>query len=196
MLSTSIGISGFFVAYFWVMNHPLNPITVMPLTALDHWVTFRPEALPVYLSLWLYVSLPPALFKTFGELRSYWAGCLALSVLGLSIFMLWPTAVPVFEIDWSLHPSIEFLKTVDVAGNACPSLHVAFAVFSAGWLDRQLRDMNAGLSLRGVNALWSVAIAYSTLATRQHVALDVLAGALLGGVTVLLHLRLARPQRR
>lgn len=193
MTATTLGISGFFVAYFWVLHHPQFPLTVMPLTALDRWVDFRPEALPVYLSLWLYVSLAPALLKSLRELASFGLAALALSAIGLGIFMLWPTAIPSFDIDWSQHPSIQFLKTVDVASNACPSLHVAFAVFTALWLERLLLEMHSGMALRVLNALWCLGILYSTLATRQHVVIDVVAGAALGGIVAAVHLRALRP---
>ena len=192
MLATSIGIGGFFVAYFWVLNHPQFTVTVMPLIWIDRMVGFRPEALPVYLSLWLYVSMAPALLKTGRELLMYALAAFALATTGLAIFIVCPTTVPVFAIDWSAHASIAFLKTVDVAANACPSLHVAFAVFTAVWLDHLLRAMRAGPLLRTLNALWCVAIAYSTLATRQHVALDVIAGALMGATFALIHMRVAR----
>lgn len=193
MTATTLGISGFFVAYFWVLHHPQFPLTVMPLTALDRWVDFRPEALPIYLSLWLYVSLAPALLKSLRELASFGLAALALSAIGLGIFTLWPTAIPSFDIDWSQHPSIQFLKTVDVASNACPSLHVAFAVFAALWLERLLLEMHSAMALRVLNALWCLGILYSTLATRQHVVIDVVAGAALGGIVAAVHLRALRP---
>lgn len=196
MTATTLGISGFFVAYFWVLHHPPSPPTVMPLTALDHLIVYQPAALPVYLSLWVYVSLAPALLKDARELASYGLATTALSVVGLGTFLAWPTAVPAFDIDWTQHPSIQFLKTVDVASNACPSLHVAFAVFTSVWLERVLREMGTGVPLRVFNVLWCAGILYSTLATRQHVVLDVLAGVLLGGAAVALHLAALRPRGR
>jgi membrane-associated phospholipid phosphatase len=174
--ATPLGISVFFVAYFWVMQHPLSTVTVMPLTALDHAIAFRPETLPLYLSLWVYVSLAPALFADARELATYAAGCFALSAVGLLLFLLWPTAVPVFDIDWTRHASMAFMKSMDVAGNACPSMHVAFALFAALWLQRMMCQMRVPRGLRLLSALWCAGIIYSTIATRQHVALDVLAG--------------------
>jgi membrane-associated phospholipid phosphatase len=43
--------------------------------------------------------------------------------------------------------------------------------------------------LRLLNAAWFFVIVYSTLAIKQHVALDVAAGALLGSIFVLASLR-------
>lgn len=192
MLATTVGISTFFVAYFWVLNHPLFDVTLMPLTVVDRWVSFQPAAVPLYLSLWVYVSLAPALLTSGRELASYGLATLTISVIGLGIFILWPTAVPASSIDWGQHPSIAFLKSVDMAGNACPSLHVAFAVFTGLWLERLLCQMHAGRAMRAVNWLWCVGIVYSTLATRQHVALDALAGTVLGAVVAVLHFQALR----
>lgn len=188
MVSNMAGMAAFFVAYFSVLHHPQFPVTVMPLTWVDHWVAFEPAAMPLYVSLWVYVSLPLALLKDRRELASYGLATLALSGIGLGIFLGYPSAVPAFGVDWAQYPSVAFLKTVDVGGNACPSLHVAFAVFSAVWLERLLREMNVGVPVRVLNWAWCFGIVYSTLATRQHVSLDVLAGAALGFAVVALHL--------
>jgi membrane-associated phospholipid phosphatase len=93
-------------------------------------------------------------------------------------------------MDWSQHPAFAFLKTIDASGNACPSLHVAFAVFTAIWFRHLLREMGAGRFVRALNWLWCLGILYSTMAIRQHVALDVLAGAALGAIVAALHLRI------
>jgi membrane-associated phospholipid phosphatase len=190
--STTLGITGFFMAYFWVMEHSLGRFTVMPLTALDRAISFRPDALPLYLSLWVYVSLPSALCANARELGSYALGCLALGLAGLSVFLLWPSAVPAFGIDWSVHPWMAFMKSVDEVGNACPSMHVAFAVFAAVWLQRQMRHMRVPRWLYLLSVFWCVGIVYSTIATRQHVALDAYAGIVLAILIAALHGRWLR----
>lgn len=192
MIGTTLIMTAFFAAYFWVLHHPLFPVTTMPLTAVDRLVAFRPEALPLYFSLWFYVSLAPALLVDRRELASYAVAAIGLGAAGLGMFLLWPTTVVWPEADWSQHPAFAFLKSVDAAGNACPSLHVAFAVFTALWLERLLRQMGAGNFVRALNWLWCLGILYSTVAIRQHVALDVLAGAGLGAAVAAAHLRWLR----
>ncbi len=192
MIGITLGMTAFFIVYFQLLHHPLFPVTTMPLTALDRLIGFRPEALPLYLSLWFYVCLAPALVINRRELISYGLAAVALSVIGLGIFLFWPTIVPRPEVDWSLHPSFMFLKSVDASGNACPSLHVAFAVFTAVWFGRILRQMGAGRLVHVLNWVWCVGILYSTVATNQHVALDVLAGAALGALVATMHLRWLR----
>jgi membrane-associated phospholipid phosphatase len=174
-------ITVFFFGYFVLLRFPLFGVTVMPLTAVDRLVTFQPWALGLYVSLWLYVSLPPTLLQTRPEFYAYGWVAGALAVVGLAIFLFWPTSIPpTTGIEWSSHPGFSVLKRVDAAQNACPSLHVAFAVFSGLWLDRVLRKMPVTVFVRVLSAAWCLGIVYSTIATRQHVAVDVAAGAALG----------------
>ena len=187
MLATVLGIGAFFLAYFWVLRNPQDSVVVMPLTAIDRMIPVEPRAMPLYLSLWFYVSIAPALLRDARDLARYGLATFVVSVVGLGIFLFWPTTTPDFGIDWARYPSMEFLKRVDVSANACPSLHVAFAVFTGLWLDRLLREIGLGRVARAVNLLWCLGILYSTLAVRQHVLLDVLAGAALGAAVALAH---------
>lgn len=172
----------FFIGYFHVLKNPVFPAIQVPLTVVDEVVSFYPPALWIYVSLWVYVSLAPALLYGFRELVAYgwWVGLLCLS--GLTFFYFWPTAVPAPDPEWARYPGFQVLQGVDAAGNACPSLHVATAMFSAMWLDTLLREMGAGRMARGANWLWFAAITWSTLAVKQHVSLDVAGGIVLGVV--------------
>lgn len=190
-LVTPLFMVGFFIAYFAILRNPITPPTVIPFTALDHWIGFQPLALIPYASLWFYIILPTALMIRFRELLDYTAGAAALSAIGLGIFYFWPTITPAADIDWVAHPSIQFLKSMDASGNACPSLHAAFAVFTIIWFARMLSRVNAPKVAHAVNVLWGVSILYSTLATRQHVAIDMVAGSLLGGLTGFLNVFLS-----
>jgi hypothetical protein len=174
-------ITVFFAGYFMLLRFPLFRVTVMPLTVVDRLIAFQPSAIVLYFSLWIYVSLPPALLRTRPEVYAYGWIAGAMAAFALTIFLFWPTSIPpATGIDWSLHSGFATLKRVDASQNACPSLHVAFAVFSGLWLDRVLRQMPVGPSIRALNAAWCFGIVYSTMATRQHVAVDVVAGAALG----------------
>jgi len=180
----------FFAAYFYLLRNPAHPITVMPLTALDRLIGFQPLALPLYLSIWVYVSLPPALLTTRRELKVYAMDIGLTCLSGLLVFYFWPNTVPVGDIDWALSPTVGLLKDIDAAGNACPSLHVATAAFSCLWLVHLLCRIGTPRWVLVLNWLWFIAIAYSTLATRQHVVIDVVAGCALGLMAGWLSLRL------
>ena len=181
----------FFAAYFQTLNHPVFPVTIIPATALDRLIGFHPGALLLYISLWIYIPNVPLLMREKADLAAYARAAGGLALVGLALFLFWPTAIGHADIDGSQYPSVIFLKKVDTSGNACPSLHVAFAVFTACWSSRLLRQMGDRGTWRLVNWAWCVGIAYSTLATKQHVAIDVLAGAALGAAVA--GFALARP---
>jgi hypothetical protein len=179
-LGTMGFIALFFGAYLYLLKNPASAATTMPLTIVDRFIGFEPLALPLYLSLWAYVSLPPMLMRTRRAILEYgiWIGGLCL--FALVVFYFFPNAVPPSNIDWAQYPGMAFLKNVDAAGNACPSLHVATAVFSGFWIHWLLPKVSLNSAARLMNALWCIGIVYSTMATKQHVSLDVVAGGALG----------------
>ena len=191
-VGTTLFMTLFFWAYFAVLHHPLLPVTVMPLTAIDRWVPVSALAFPVYASLWVYASLPVALLRELRPMLVFGLWMAAMCLLCLAIFWLLPTGVPPAGIDWRLYPEMAMIKDVDTGGNACPSLHVASAVFAALWLQWILRGGGAPRLVLGLNWAHCLAILWSTLATRQHVALDVAAGAAVGLLFGWLALRHAR----
>jgi len=186
---TAIGMAVFLWAYFWVLHHPLREVTVMPEIWLDRVIGVQPWSFVLYASLWVYISLGTAIARDLRELAGFGLASLGMGVVGLAAFLWVPTQVPVSSVDWSAYPSLSFLKTVDAPGNACPSLHVAFCVFTWAVLRGHLRAMGAPRVLEIASALWCLGIVYSAVATAQHVTLDALAGAALGGVTALAYVR-------
>lgn len=168
----------FFQGYFFLLRHPRIEAVIMPLTWIDAALPMQGWAWVPYLSLWCYTSLMPALMP---GMRQLWFGVLAagcVCLAGLTCFYLWPTAIPL-----PVRPpgtALALLEGMDAEGNACPSLHVAMAVYSALWLQAQLAGVGAGRVWRAGSWAWCLLIVYSTLATKQHVLLDVVAGAALG----------------
>jgi len=186
----------FFQAYFWVLHHPSKPPVEVPLLPIDTWLPFTPAAIYAYGWLWIYVSLPPALIAGFRALVGYGVWIALMCLVCLLVFWVWPTQTPVFDIDWAAYPQLAFLKGIDAASNACPSLHVAAALHAAFWLHHLLRDIGAPGWLRVASAAQCLAIVWSTMAIRQHVFLDVLAGAAVGLLFAWLSLRRWQPLLR
>lgn len=185
-MGTSLFMYVFFLAYLQLLHHPLYPVFEMPLTWVDRQVDFQPWALAVYASLWVYVSLPAAVAPGLKRLFSLGWHMGSLCAAGLVCYVFWPTAVPPAAVDWGLYPGYALLKGIDPGGNACPSLHVATALYAALWLGRELRELRCGPVWHGGNWLWCGLIVFSTLASKQHVMLDVLAGAVLALVVAAL----------
>lgn len=178
-IGTTLFIYLFFRGYFWVMENPnATPFTV-PTSLVDDLIPFTIAGLPIYLSLWVYVSLPPALLNSLCALLSYGFWISLMCVACLAFFWFFPTATPPAQIDLLLYPSMAFLR-VDTGLNAFPSLHVASAVFTAAWLTILLRKIDTPSYIHTLNIFYCLLIIWSTMAVRQHVFWDALSGTLIG----------------
>lgn len=189
LIGTTLFNALFFIGYFHVQQYPAYVPITMPATSLDLLISYQPQFLSAYVSLWIYVGAGPALQRSFSEIAVYALWMAGLCVAGLGIFYFCPTQVPPLPRGAATLSGLDLLHRLDEAGNACPSMHVAAATFTLLRLDEVLRSTRAPLSLRLINSAWFVVIAYSTMAIKQHMAIDVAAGALLGLMFVLPSLR-------
>lgn len=177
-VGVSFFIGVFFWCYFYLLNHPATDPVPIPLTVVDEMIPMQYWAWFPYLSLWLYTALPPMLQGNVRQLYYFGGAIGVVCLLGLVSFYIFPTATPFLDKPDS--ENLAWLKGVDAAANACPSMHVAAAVFSAVWLDFMLKTLGRARVPRGLAVIWCLLIVYSTMATKQHVFLDVLAGFALG----------------
>ena len=191
-LGNTVFLVVFFQLYLGIQKHPVFEVTQIPASALDDWIGFQPWTIGLYLSLWVYTALPVALQLDRHHLFRYSVAMTVLCSAGLLVFFFWPTSVSeAVGTRSGGSPLFAMLYAVDNNGNACPSLHVAASVMSGMWLEAILRKTGSPIWLRSVNALWCLGIVFSTMATKQHMLLDVLAGALLGLVVGWVSLRRA-----
>ena len=141
-------------------------------------VPFRPEWTLVYQSLYLLMPATAWLADSAASLMRYARGFLALSARGIPRLPALPGRGPAARARGA--GLYALVVRYDTPLNSFPSLHVALAVYS--WLFA--RRLAAGASpaaqaLVVLAAAWTVAIAYSTLATKQHYAVDLAPGVLL-----------------
>ncbi|MGB3068520.1 MAG: phosphatase PAP2 family protein [Ottowia sp.] len=181
----------FFYLYLYIQRHPVFEVTQIPATALDRWIGFQPSALGLYLSLWVYTALPVALQPDLRQLARYGVHIGLMCAISLLIFVFWPTSVSEAVGTREGSGLFAMMYAVDTNGNACPSLHVAAAVFSCMWLQSTLRSVAAPAWPKWVNIWWCAGICYSTLAVKQHLLIDLLAGGTLGAVAGWWSLRIA-----
>lgn len=171
----------FFAGYFWLLNNPFSEVTVMPVTGIDRFFGYHGGAWILYISLWIYVQLPPMLIERRRELLTLGATAALTSLVGFAFFYFWPTAVPATLADGAGSPLGSSIRKLDTTGNSCPSLHVAFSVYTAVWLENFLRQRRGGAVLaRWLSVVWCLGIVYSTMGVKQHVFIDTIPGAVLG----------------
>jgi membrane-associated phospholipid phosphatase len=162
----------------------------VPALALDRLVPLRPAWAIVYGTLYLFLILLPVLVVRQEELlRRTVLAYLMVWIAAYACFLAYPTVAPRpanvigkgFGV-WGLR----LLYASDPPYNCFPSLHVAHSFVSA------LACLRVHRRLGIVASLSAVLVGVSTLYTRQHYVLDVLAGCLLAAVAYLLFLRTHR----
>jgi membrane-associated phospholipid phosphatase len=176
--------AGICVPYFGLQAGAWLPARPAPGTALDAAIPFAPAWAPIYLSVCGLVPLFPLLTAERESLLRFARGLVWLCVPSFLFFALLPIEGPPRDAATGAG-SYGWLTSVDTPRNAFPSLHAGLTVFCLlyGWqaLGRHLaRPGRAAFALAAV--AWGAAILFSTLATKQHWAVDVAAGALLGAL--------------
>ena len=165
------------VPYFAIQHAQIFPSAVMPLTPLERVVPFFPPAIYAYLSAYLLSALPLLLARDSRNLRLMAFGFAWIACVSNLLFFAWPSVVPAFAAGARVtDPALRMVLAADTNLNACPSLHASLAIYCALC---STRLVNSRLTRAGV-WLWALLILASTLLTKQHVALDLLAGGALG----------------
>ena len=173
---------GWLVIYFFVNRRKVDEHRRLDLgSSYDRRIPFIPQFALFYFSTYPFVVLP---FIILSDARLfYWmlASFATISVGSSLIHATVPSKIERVEelnIDgmngWMLGL---FQKTCKPYGNF-PSMHVGLSVPVVG-----ATYLVAGPVAGGVTLVWGILIAVSTLYTKQHYIIDVLAGAL-GGIIV------------
>ncbi len=173
--------------YFVIAALTRGRSTYVPDVALDRVLSLQPAWMIVYGSLYVFVVLLPVLVVRQQELfrRALQAYLLVMTVAYVG-FLLYPTTAPrPTEVygDGFAPWSLRLAYSLDPPYNCFPSLHVAYSFVSALTCYRVHRGVGAAA------AIWAALIGVSTLYTKQHYVVDVIAGALAAYVGHLLFLR-------
>jgi membrane-associated phospholipid phosphatase len=173
--------------YFVIAILTRGRLTYTPEITLDRAFPLQPAWMLVYGSLYVFVVLLPLLIVRDQALaRRAMQAYLLVMVVSYVGFLVYPTAAPrPAEVpgDGFAAWSLRLAYSLDAPYNCFPSLHVAYAFVSALTCYR----INRGVGVAA--AVWAALIGVSTLYTKQHYAVDVIAGALAAYVAYLLFLR-------
>ena len=161
--------------------------TYAPEIALDRALSLQPAWMLVYGSLYVFVVILPLLVVRQQELiRRAMQAYLMVMIVAYVGFLLYPTAAPrpahVFGDGFAAW-SLRLTYSLDTPYNCFPCLHVAYAYVSALTCYRVHRGVGAAAGL------WVALIGVSTLYTKQHYVVDVIAGALAAYVAYVVFLR-------
>jgi membrane-associated phospholipid phosphatase len=181
LLGGSVIFVAFWAVYFALENFvTANKVIVMPESALDRIIPFRPTCAFFYISQFLTM---PAIMWLLDSRRAVVACFQAVGIIMLAGFMafcFYPTAIARPSCPSGQHFFYSLIARYDLPRNACPSLHAAFAVVVAACARNVFRGWKHGLWLVGFSWLWTGLVVVSTLLIKQHVVLDLIVGGLLG----------------
>ena len=158
----------------------------VPEIALDRMIPVRPEWSVIYGSLFLAVLLPAFVVHQQELVRRTILGFLAMWLFSYACFLSYPTIGPrPTEVpgDGFFAWLLRAIYDSDVRYNCFPSLHVAQCFLAALACHRVHRGLGA------VALSWASAVGISTLYTKQHYVLDVVAGMALAFVAYRIFIR-------
>ena len=173
----------YFVIAIFVRTWPMH----RPELALDRAIPLVPAWMLIYGSLYVFVIVLPLLVVRDRPLiRRAMQSYLLVMLLSYAVFLLYPTTAPhdgTVAGEGFAPWTLRVLYSIDAPYNCFPSLHVAYAFVAAFACRRVHRGVgNTALA-------WAALIGVSTLFTKQHYAVDVIAGAAAGYLAFALFLR-------
>ena len=169
----------FWGVYLTLSRHAIMPVHELPLTWLDRWAGFRPEPWAwIYETVFVLIAAVPWLSTAREQLHRYVLGFALLSSISFLVFIAFPVASP-RPLQVREHAFLWFLTQVDGPLNAFPSLHAGTLVYTLS-VARRMFERQCPPLVWLLLGVWSLLILFATLATKQHYAVDLAAGAVLG----------------
>jgi len=152
-------------------------------------IPLLPWTVWIYSSVYFIYLASCALQRDEKQYRQFLSGYVFAYALSGIFFVLYPTTFPREQFPLSLEaPSFTeyfflWFRTIDLPTNCLPSMHVGSCVMST--LPFYKRRPRVFILF----SIWSIAIVATTLTTKQHYFVDLIAGAGFGAFTHLLFSR-------
>ncbi|HVU27018.1 MAG TPA: phosphatase PAP2 family protein [Verrucomicrobiae bacterium] len=168
-----------YAPYLFLQRHHFFPTTTMPSSFCDRLIPFLPQTVWIYLSIDFLMPIGPFLMNRRQQIFRYAFGIVLIGAIADVIFLFWPTSCPRPNAGGT-NAVYQTLVSIDNSFHAFPSLHAAFAVYSAMCGTMVMRELSNSKIWQIVFWLWVFLILLATLTTKQHVILDILGGSALG----------------
>ncbi len=147
----------------------------LPMTWIDTVVPFIPQTFWIYISEFILFAVVYSKIQDVLSLNRYLWSFFFLQATSVMIFWVWPTTFPrgnfplTEEVDFITRGAFSFFRTLDDPSNCAPSLHVSSCYLSALYFWGKDNKWFIGISA------WATAVAISTLTTKQHYLVDIIA---------------------
>ncbi len=162
--------------------HFIEP-RLLPMSWIDQAVPFIPHSVWIYISEYFFFLVVYMTCQDMVNLNKYFYSFLILQTVSVAIFWIAPTTYPRDQfplpetLDTLTYLVFANLRVTDTPANCCPSLHVS-SVYLSSFLFLKEQPKKFPLFFT-----WGTAIALSTLTTKQHYLIDVIAGILMAVMT-------------
>lgn len=160
--------------YLVIADYAKAGSTHAPAIALDNWIPVRAGWALIYGSLYAFlIVIPVLLVRQPQHIRRTVYAYLMVWIVSYIVFLMYPTEASrpaAVAGDGFATWSLRFLYDADPPYNCFPSIHVAHSFVSALTVQRVHKRLGAGA------VVCAVLVALSTLYTKQHYIVDVIAG--------------------
>lgn len=168
------------LAPYAILQHvEISPVLWMPALAIDKAISVFFPSIWLYYSFYLLLGLVGlTVEKKLFIQYLYTVGW--VTAVSHAVFLFLPNGVLRSDIDFQTAPAIyQLLASVDLPRNAMPSLHASLSVVAA--IAVQFSSVFPKWS-KPLVWLWVLVIFWSTIAIRQHVSLDLIAGSAIAAI--------------
>ena len=166
--------------YHFIQKIDFTKVITMPSGRIDYLIPINFDFVWIYHS-WLLLPIAVGFLTNMWSLLKRFAWSIfAVNAVSFLVFVCLPTEAP-RPIDVANAPKL-YLWTIqiDEPTNACPSLHASVTVLSSIFAIFVLGRFRWAWLGRAFTVLWAIGILWSTLATRQHVFIEIAIGSVLG----------------
>ena len=162
---------------------------MLPITVVDSFFSFAPWTFTIYVSYFFFLILAGLMMPDYSNIFRFFKTFGLMAVFHMAIFVFFPTKAP--RPDLALFPHMDaislflarFIHMADAVTNCFPSLHVSNTFLCAFVIGRFHRSWRLPLWI------WAIAIAISTMTTKQHYFLDVMASSVISTIFYLFFYR-------
>ncbi|MEN3333303.1 MAG: hypothetical protein V7641_2668 [Blastocatellia bacterium] len=166
------GYSGFCVLYLLTGRVHLGEAMRLPVSMMDWRIPFLSWTIWIYHTQFFFLLISVWMLEQTAAISRTLYAMAAASLISFAVFFVYPTTLPRAELITGglAQQAFALLYSIDAPTNCLPSLHVVLAWIAALGIGEEKRRW------RGWAWLWAALISMSTLTTKQHYLIDVLAG--------------------
>jgi membrane-associated phospholipid phosphatase len=166
-----------------------RPVWWIEESAFDQAIPFDPRAVWIYGTFHAWFFLPFLALDNRALLRRYARAFFCVASVSIAIFIIIPNGVARPSVTGEIPWPYRLALVLDPPRNGFPSLHGSITVLAAAFLHRAAGSLQWPAAVRLAIWIWVAAIAWSCIALRQHVTIDMLAGCALGAAAAFFALR-------